>query len=539
MDYKSLRCVVLVVVFSPAVSSAADRPNVVLIVCDDLNTDIGHLGGHPQARTPNIDRLARSGVSFRRAYSNNPICAPSRSSFLTGIYPHTSGNLFWAKWFENDILANSKTLMEHFRDNGYRVVGSGKLMHHFKRDVWDEFTHTADYGPMAYDGRQRVGHPSVPEPFRSIGPVDGSFAPLSDVPFGGRNGKGWIYGRWNKTQPFRYVSEDDRSPTPDERNAQWAADRIRKFAEAGTDQPFFLAVGFIRPHTPLHVPKKYFDMFPLDTLELPVIKPGDADDCHYRDVYDDDVKGLRYYATLGKSYPTIEDGLRAFLQAYLACVAAVDDQIGVILDAVDQSGLKEDTIVIVTSDHGWHNGQKQYLFKNSPWEESTRVPFVVRAPGVTKPRGIAEHPIALIDLFPTLVDLCNVKGDTRKNEQGRPLDGYSVRPFLENPTSRDWTGPDGALSMIYAGAKSKTGLTPADIKDPAKQHWSLRTERWRYVLYNNGAEELYDHVNDPYEWTNLAEDPDLASMKKKLKDDLFRMSGTGPRRPPAPQAPLR
>jgi len=537
MKFKVVSGVLLVIVFLPTLSSAADRPNVVLIVCDDLNTQIGHLSGHPQARTPNIDRLARSGVSFRRAYSNNPICAPSRSSFLTGIYPHTSGNLFWGKWFQNEILANCKTVMEHFRDNGYRVVGSGKLMHHFRRDVWDEFAHKADYGPMAYDGKQRVGHPAVPEPFRSIGPVDGSFGPLSDVPFGGKDGKGWIYGRWDKTQPFRYVSEEDRSPTPDERNARWAADRIQQFAEADADQPFFLAVGFIRPHTPLHAPKKHFDMFPLDSLELPPIKTGDADDCHYRDVFHDEVKGLRYYAALGKSYPAIQDGLKAFLQAYLACVAAVDGQIGVVVDAVDDSGLRENTIIIVTSDHGWHNGQKEYLFKNSPWEESTRVPFIVRAPGVTKSGEIAEHPVSLIDLYPTLVDLCNLKGDTRKNDRGRPLDGHSVRPFLENSTSRDWAGPDGALTMIYAGAKSKTGMTPSDLKNPAKQHWSLRTKRWRYVLYNNGAEELYDHAADPYEWTNLAEDPDLASTKNKLKNDLLGMRGAGRRHPRTPRVP--
>jgi len=210
-------------------------------------------------------------------------------------------------------------------------------------------------------------------------------------------------------------------------------------------------------------------------------------------------------------------------------VAAVDHQIGVVLDAVDRSGLRDKTIVIVTSDHGWHNGQREYLFKNSPWEESTRVPFVIRAPGVTKLGGIAEHPVALIDLYPTLVDLCNLKGDTRKNDRGRRLDGHSVRPFLEDPTSRDWAGPDGALTMIYAGARSKTGLTPAELKDPAKQHWSLRTERWRYVLYNNGAEELYDHANDPHEWTNLAENPDSVSIKKRLRDDLLRMSATGSR----------
>lgn len=511
--------------------SAGARPNVVLIVCDDLNTSIGHLGGHPQAHTPNIDRLARTGVSFRRAYSNNPICAPSRSSFLTGIYPHTSRNLFWDKWYENPVLANSKTLMEHFHDNGYHVVGSGKLMHHLRTDRWDEFAYKHDYGPMAWDGKQRVGHPSVPRPFRDIGPVDGSFAPLSDVPFDGRDGKGWIYGAWGKpVTPFHYASGNDRDPTPDERNARWAADRIRRFADEPDGKPFFLAVGFIRPHTPLYAPKKYFDLFPRETLQLPVIRPGDTADTHYREVFNDDVKGLRYYATLGRSYPTIEEGLKAFVQAYLACIAAVDDCVGTVVDAIDRSPFKDDTVIVLTSDHGWNNGEKDYLFKNSPWEESTRVPFIVRAPGVAKAGSIAEHPVALIDLYPTLVDLCDLKGDTRKNQNGRPLDGHSVRPFLEDPASREWSGPDFALSMIYAGGGSKAGLSQKDRKDPTKQHWSLRTERWRYIRYNNGAEELYDHEADPHEWTNLANQPEqvtrLESFRRRLAGCL---SGSGQR----------
>ncbi|MHC4725536.1 MAG: sulfatase-like hydrolase/transferase, partial [Planctomycetota bacterium] len=140
------------------------------------------MAGHPQARTPHIARLAQSGVAFKRAYSNNPICAPSRSSFLTGIYPHTSKNLFWDKWYDNPVLKNSKTIMEHFGDNGYHVAGSGKLMHHHLASVWSEFKHKADYGPFVYDGENRVAHPSVPQPFNSIGHVDGSYAPLSDVP---------------------------------------------------------------------------------------------------------------------------------------------------------------------------------------------------------------------------------------------------------------------------------------------------------------------------------------------------------------------
>ena len=173
------------------------------------------------------------------------------------------------------------------------------------------------------------------------------------------------------------------------------------------------------------------------------------------------------------------------------------------------------TIIVVTSDHGWTMGQKDYLFKNSPWEESTRVPFVIRAPGITQPGGIAEHPISLIDLYPTLVDLCELKGDTRKNVKGAPLDGHSVRPFLENPKSRSWEGPDAALTMVYAGGHTKM--------DADRQHWTLRTERWRYIRYNNGAEELYDHHNDPRDWTNLADLATYAAIKKLLYQKMLAL----------------
>lgn len=504
--------------FSPrCVSAAKERPNVVLIVCDDLNDYVTVLGGHPQARTPHLEKLAASGVAFRHAYSNNPICAPSRSSFLTGIYPHQSRNMFFDYWFKNPVLANSKTLSHYFRDNGYYVVGSGKVMHHVRVEEWDEYAYKPDYGPFVFDGQERVAHPSVPEPFRSIGPVDGSFAPLSDLPYPDdtTGSKGWIYGTWGKTVPFRYRSETDRDPTPDERNARWAAERIRRFAETPGQRPFFLAVGFIRPHTPLHVPKKYFDMFPKDRLQLPLIKPHDADDCHYAEVISPESKGLKYFRLLCESYPSCGEGIKAFMQAYLASIAAVDECIGEVVEAVDNSPLRDNTIIVVTSDHGWTMGQKDYLFKNSLWEESTRVPLVIRAPGVTVPGGIVEHPVALIDLYPTLADLCNLTGDNRKNEKGHPLDGYSLRPFLENPATTEWDGPPGALTMVYAGPESKN--------DPAKQHWSVRTRRWRYILYNNGAEELYDHDNDPHEWTNLADDPAYASQKAELRALLFRM----------------
>jgi len=509
----------LSVMYVQPVHAQSPRPNVVMIVCDDLNDYVTGMAGHPQARTPNIARLAQSGVAFKRAYSNNPVCAPSRSSFFTGIYPHTSKNLFWDKWHENPVLKNSRTIMEHYRGNGYHVAGTGKLMHHHLRSVWSEFRHKADYGPFVYDGKDRVAHPSVPEPFKGIGPVDGSYAPLSDLPYGpnAQGKRGWIYGTWGKTQKFNYTDEDNRDPTPDERNAAWASDRIKAFAQQGTAKPFFLSVGFIRPHTPLHVPQRFFDMFPLDTVKIPVIKPNDAADCHYADVFDASQKGLRYFRLLRESYPDLASGLRAFTQAYLASAAAVDDCIGQVIDAVDQSPSRDNTIIIVTSDHGWNMGEKDYLFKNALWEESARVPLIVRAPGIAVPGGIAEHPVSLIDIYPTLVDLCGLKGDTRKNPQGAKLDGHSLRPFLKDPIAGTWDGPDAALTMIFAGKGT--------AKQPAKQHWSVRTQRWRYIRYNNGSEELYDHDADPYEWTNLCGDTRYGTVKADLKARLLRMTG--------------
>ena len=505
-------------------ASAADRPDVVLIICDDLNDWIQPLGGHPQTRTPAMAEFAESAVNFTNAHSNNPVCAPSRASFLTGIYPHTSGNLFWNKWHENPVLSNSKTIMEHFRANGYTVVGSGKLMHHFQRGQWDEFPNRADYGPLVWDGSDRVAHPGVAAPFSSIGAIDGSFGSLADVPFADSeslDGAGWIYGGWGTVRPFRYEAADDRDLTPDERVARWAASRLERFADErnqGADEPFLLAVGFIRPHTPLHVPQEFFNLFPIEDVRTSKRLRDDADDTHFEDHFGPEQKGRRYHQLISESYGSAEAGLKRFTQAYLASVAFVDAQIATVLDALEQTGLDENTVVVITSDHGFNVGEKRYLFKNAPWDDSTRVPLLVRAPRVSQQGGVTPSPVSLIDLYPTLVDLCGLAGDTRKNDNGRELDGASLRPFLENPTAKEWEGPAAALTMVHAAEDATRELTADERKDPARQHWSIRTERFRYIRYNSGATELYDHHADPDAWHNIADDPEFA-------DDVARLHG--------------
>ena len=227
-----LTSLIFLISLCEAASKDPARPNVILIVCDDLNDYVEGFGGHPQTKTPHLARLGQSGVRFTSAYSNVPVCAPSRASFLSGIYAHTSGNFFWEKWYNNPILKNSKTLMESFQDAGYQVVGSGKLMHFHRPSDWAEFENPADYGPFAFDGERRVAHPDVPMPFAAIGPVDGSYGPLEKIPFAGegKQGSGWVVGQWNKTKPYDYSDSNNRQLTPDEKNAKWASERIRQFA---------------------------------------------------------------------------------------------------------------------------------------------------------------------------------------------------------------------------------------------------------------------------------------------------------------------
>lgn len=505
--------------------SSIDKPNVLIIMIDDLNDCLQGWGGHAQALSPNIHRLAKTAASFRQAYTNAPMCGPSRASLFTGIYPHHSGNFFQAPWYKKETLSNTRTIMEQFKLHGYHVMGSGKILHHNQDHLWSHFEHPADYSPSPFDGEKRVPHPDVPAPFYDIGWVDGSLGPFINLE-GRKSPEGkplsWTTGNPNTGfSPMRYISDEDRDPTPDERNARWAAETIANLSSNPLDQPFFLAVGFLRPHTPLVAPQKYFDLFLLDELEVAVNKPGDEDDSHLTVAYQGDVftlrMGKKMFHEISEAYGSVELGIKKWTQAYLACVAAVDDNVGEVMNALDASPFAKNTIVVLASDHGFHMGEKEYLYKNSLWEESTRVPLIMRVPGISKAGSHIQQTVSLIDIYPTLLDLCDLPTETAKNEKGMSPQGSSLRSLLEGAKGTKWQGALAALTVVYAGSASKD--------DPRLQHYAIRSNRYRYILYNNGMEELYDHQKDPYEWNNLAIKPSKKDRRrlKKARSLLKKM----------------
>ncbi|NLR91823.1 sulfatase [Flammeovirga agarivorans] len=491
---------------------AQEKPNIVFIMCDDLNDYQGVFGGHPQAKTPNIDKLAKLGTRFTNAQSNIPVCQPSRNSLFTGVYPHDSQDFGWVPHFKQKVLKNNKTFVQVLHENGYKTLGSGKLLHKNEEEIWSEWGLNVkhNYGPFAFDGEKLSVHPDVPEPYRSIGPIDGSYGRLSDM--------GQIVEGWNK-KPVKYNNDNDRDLLYDEKHAQWAVNQLKELAKAKDAEPFFLGVGFVRPHTPLHAPDKYFDMFPIDEIELDQWKPNDKDDTFFEEIMGKDKKGPKYYRQLVESYGGDRElAIKHFLQAYLACVAFVDDQIGKVVDQIEKSSLKNNTIIVFTADHGWQMGEKDYLFKNSPWEESCRIPMIIKSPKGKKGQAIAQ-PVSLIDVYPTILDYANIDASNKKSSEGAEIGGYSMKGFVDGGKKFEWQGPNGALSVVGVyGAYGKT-------YEVAAQNYSYRTENFRYIHYTNGEEELYDHSKDPYEWTNVAKDKKYAKELKQLRKEVNNIIG--------------
>ena len=494
---------------SPA--TAGQRPNVLLIICDDLIDYQGIYGGHPASKTPNLDRLASESVRFTNAHSIAPVSAPCRAALFTGIYPHVSRNYNFEVWHQNPVLSNSKTLMSHLRESGYQVYGTGKLLHQNLKSEYSQFGVPEQYGLLAYDGTKVAFHPSVPPEFAAIGPMDGTFASLADVPE--VNGyRGWWDNQRNK--PFRYVNDDDRDLMRDEEHTIWAVNKISELSKNNYNDPFYLGVGYVKPHTSLVVPQKFFDRFPLESIEVPEWIEGDALDTYLKDVAPNS-KGFKHFKAMQEAYgKNIREGFRLYLQAYLACVNFVDEEIGKLLNALDNSPFANNTMVILTSDHGYDFGQKEYFFKNSLWETSTAVPFLVRLPKKQNAGKSTSHPISLIDIYPTLVDYCGITSDNRKNEGGTSLCGHTLRELLEHPEANQWSGSPVALSFLMSEKEGKL---------PHQQHYSLRSKDWRYIRYANGKEELYHHAADRGEVTNLADHPNYHDIKKQMINELYRL----------------
>ena len=525
-------------------SQSIENPNILFIIVDDLNDYIGVLNGHKQAKTPNIDKLANEATNFKNAHANVPVCQPSRNSLFTGILPHRSKDFGWTPHFKQPHLKNKTTFIELLKQNNYETYGTGKILHANKRNYWSEWgiEEKYNYGPHASNISQDGidGHPLVPEPFKSVNIVDGSFSPLSNIPYvldslGNRIEIGW---RYNKKEKFNYIDEIERDLMPDEMHAEWICNKLTELNKINNKNPFFMAVGFVKPHTPLYAPKKYFDMYPLENIILPEIKEDDIEDTHYTKNYPKSTMGLHYYEKLIESYSG-NKGLRQFLRAYLACISFVDDLVGKILNGLEKNNFSKNTIVILTSDHGWQMGQKNYLYKNSPWEESTKIPLIIKIPG-SMPSVVLE-PVSLIDIFPTIIEMCNLKFETNKKANRRKvnsLDGNSLLELIKKPSSKRWAGSSGALTMLgvsinntTAGIgvnKNKSAPWHIEIEQQLddslikKQNYSLRNRDFRYILYKDGNEELYDHQIDTHEWNNLSENHDYRKIKKKMKRDLLK-----------------
>ena len=506
---------------------AEGRQNVLFIIVDDLNDMPLHPAGKPHVPTPNFDRLAARGVSFTNAHCNDPICAPSRSSMLTGLYPQTSSLYWFEDYRENAVLSQCVTLTEHLATNGYGVYTTGKIYHGNQdpKGFYAAKGAGGNIGPWPWDGQKSTRRGFLPHPQQLYFYADDAdpdmdykwehtFGPLSLVPeykpdkandVPGR--KGWFLSG----KPYKYNSEQDRDPMPDESHAAWAADVLN---QQHGDKPFALFTGFSRTHTPLYAPQVYFDKFPLDKIEVPkCYQDGDLEDCA-PSLANTSLYAFRRYQMLfnHKERPQL---YKEWLQAYMACVAFIDDQVGTVLDALEASPHAKNTVVILTSDHGFHVGGKEALYKQTLWDSGTRIPFIV-AGLEGMPKGATCHqPVSLIDVYPTFIDLCGLPKDPHTGRSGYPLDGHSLKPLVLNPEGQ-WDGPEVAITAL----PGKDHSQHREHIGTLYPHFSVRAKDWRYSLTSDGQEELYRYSTDPHEFTNLAGKPEFAAIQAKLRKQL-------------------
>jgi uncharacterized sulfatase len=440
----------------------AAKPNVLLIMSDDLAATLGCYG-FPEAKTPHLDALAARGVRFERAYCQFPHCNPSRASMLSGMRPNTTRVTNNEDNLYNNI-PGVLTLPHHFRQNGYATARCGKIFH---LGVPTGLESMDD--PEAWD---------FGTPFKSELPYPPKRESVVTIKTGKKQGLPWQ----------EIPSEDDALC-----DGFFAKTAIGWLEKRDTSKPFFLAVGFHRPHMPLVAPAKYFDLYPIDAITLPEAPADDEADIPMP---------ARNGAVPGYAVTATPDQRRAAIRAYLATVSFMDAQAGRVLDAVKRMDLEKNTIVIFTGDHGWHLGEHNLWHKRSLFEESARVPFLIFAPGMKGNGRSSASLVEMLDVFPTLCDLAGVPAAPK-------LEGKSLRPLLEDPSA---TLHDAAFTQARRGENA--------------EFWgrSVRTTRWRCTEWNEGRDgiELYDHDADPREYHNLAADPAHADVLKELRTLLAR-----------------
>lgn len=439
---KKLILFLLAAVAALGVSASTEaRRNVLVIIADDLNDWIGCLGGHPQAQTPNIDRLAKRGMLFANAHVQATYCGPSRVSFLSGRMPQTTGSRDMSPYSSFASLKNHPPFPQHFRRAGFITFGGGKIFH------------------------QGVGKGTEAECWDAILPSGSNPRPKKMMHW---QKKVWDWGPWPEREEqmgdFRLARE------------------TAKILRQKHDKPFMAVAGIRRPHVPLHVPQKWFDLYPLKNVILPKVPEDDLDDVPHPEM------GLTFHAAPEHAVIVRRRLWRSLAQAYLASISFMDHCVGEIMRSLDEGPNRDSTVVVFFSDHGFHLGEKQHWAKRTLWEETTRIPLIFAGPGIRP--GHCAQPVGAIDIYPTLCDLMELKAPGG-------LDGHSLIPLLKNANA-NW---DHAAFTTFE---------PGDI--------TVRTKNWRYIRHPDGKEELYDHRIDPDEWTNLADKGEHFDRKNALAD---------------------
>ncbi|MEN8128327.1 MAG: sulfatase, partial [Planctomycetota bacterium] len=431
------------------------KPNILFIAIDDMNDWVGFLGGHKQAKTPNMDRLAEKGVNFRNAHCPAPACSPCRNALLFGVQPFNSGlyPFYDNEKVDVEVIDKYTTLPQLFKESGYNTYGSGKI-HHGR-----EWTYHKNGGQLEWTENNQKTLDSLPNLVydKEAGYVLGKSRKMAFCP----------------TKP----PLDDH---PDYATAKFGIDVLKR----EHDKPFFLGLGFVKPHLPFVCPREYFDLH-AGPISPPAIKSDDLSDVPWPGRGNAQLKDdLRYRKD--KAWEKVR-------RSYLACISWTDANVGRVLDELEKSPWKDNTIVVLWSDHGYHLGEKRSFRKFSLWEEATRVPFIIWDSRETLKTGRkCDEPVSLIDIYSTLTEMAGLKAPDY-------LDGESLVPWLEEP--------------------DKQRKSPA-ITTWGRGNYTIRSKDWRYIRYFDGSEELYHSKEDVQEWNNLADDPKCAKKKEELRKSL-------------------